>query len=288
MLSKLILPIENSFYFFPDQLGKKPSSDRVIANWPVAGQRFICKVDDFFDEGVAQEAAKNQQQMASVPNPTVEGCDIVRVPLIGDLIGDFVSPRLVSPIVHFDSHYKLINREQIKDCLSGNDSPESVVDLMFSSLEKLALMGNWSKAEVPITAFFLRYKLAQNNPSITNLPWHSDINSLSMTAVISPCKQDTGELSGGELLFAERTKDFTTYLYNSGRHKTVVSETEKQFAYPGNGCLIFENLWSFHKVSDIKMVAGSSCERILFSIFANPSPNQLNTFFERNKALNLV
>lgn len=101
---------------------------------------------------------------------------------------------------------------------------------------------------IPVLSFFMRYQLSDETPSVKNLEWHRDLNSLSMTSVISPYKQEEGEFSGGNLLFAERTKDFAKYTDRSNSkntvlENTVLESTVKEFSYPENGCFIFENLW---------------------------------------------
>ena len=96
---------------------------------------------------------------------------------------------------------------------------------------------------IPVLSFFMRYQLSDETPSVKNLEWHRDLNSLSMTSVISPYKQEEGEFSGGNLLFAERTKDFAKYTDRSNSKNTVLESTVKEFSYPENGCFIFENLW---------------------------------------------
>ena len=108
-----------------------------------------------------------------------------------------------------------------------------------------------------------------------------------MTAVISPYKQDDGEFSGGEISFGQREQDFKTYFGLGVTSRTVLPNTVETFSYPENGCFFFENLWSQHRVNDIQLTAGSSCERMLFSIFASPNPEQLSTFVFNNDCTNL-
>lgn len=280
MLSELIHERTNSEHFFPSQLELAP--DKIVTTWPVFGQRFIANVDNFFDESLLIKVNKDLHKIKCVPNKLAGNKNIVRVPVIGSQLPG----GLLFPIISFDENCQL-EEKSLEKCLDKENTPKSIVDLVESSLKKIAFMGGWSKERIPVTSFFLRYQLNINTPNVTNLDWHRDPNSLSITTVISPRMQDGSEFSGGNLLFAERTKDETLYFIPPSSN-SVLADTVKTFTYLDNSCFIFENLWSQHKVSDIQMVSGDSCERILFSIFTNPNPRQLESFINMNKARNLV
>ena len=247
-------------------------------------QRFISKVDDCFSEEVRENVLRDVKEMKCVPNFLTVNRNIFRVSIIGDSKGLGIE----SSVVVFDSNCKLANKGILREYLEVKETPESVMDFTCDSLEKMASTGNWFSEEIPVTVFFLRYKLDSDIPEVVNLDWHQDVNSLSMTAVISPCKQDKGEFSGGELYFAESKKDLKVDFRIDDTEMTVLPDTIKKFSYPENGCFFFENLWSQHKVNDIQMISGTSCERVLFSVFANPDPAQLGSFLHSNAATNLV
>ena len=282
MLNKVVTESSNALHFFPSTTQEQ---DQSLGEWKTTGRRFICKVKDFFDKGLLQKASEELCEMEFEPNTLVGNRNIFRVPLIGDI----EKYGLISPIVEFDSNCKLQNSEELKKCLEQRKATEAVTELTCSSLEKMAKMGRWSKEKIPVNSFFLRYRLDEENKEVTNLQWHRDLNSLSMTAVISPCKQKEGEYSGGKLLFGERTKDPSAYFSFGGGHiETTLFNTVKELSYPDHGCFFFDNLWSQHKVTDIRLTTGKSCERILFSIFANPNPDQYNSFVDNNSDFNLV
>lgn len=264
----------------------EPDKNRELAKSPklTKGQRFISKVDNFFDNELKLKVFKDVKKLEYFPNFLAGNDNIFRVPILGGSKG----MALESPVVVFDSSCKLENKACLKECIKIEETPESVLDFTFSSLEKMALMGNWSSQEVPVTIFFLRYKMDSDTDKVTNLEWHEDLNCLSMTAVISPYKQDDGEFSGGELSFGKRDQDFKAYSGLGVPSRTVLLDTVKTFSYPENGCFFFENLWSQHRVNDIQLTAGNTCERMLFSIFASPNPEQLSTFLFNNAGTNLV
>lgn len=263
-----------------------PDTNRELAKSPELrnGKRFIYKVDDFFDKELKLRVFKDVKKMEHFPNFLAGNNNIFRVPILGGSRGI----ALESPVVVFDSSCKIENKEILNDFIKIKNTPKSVLDFTFSSLEKMAFMGNWSSQEIPVTSFFLRYTLNSDTDKITNMEWHEDLNCLSMTAVISPYKQDDGEFSGGEISFGQREQDFKTYFGLGVTSRTVLPNTVKTFSYPENGCFFFENLWSQHRVNDIQLTAGSSCERMLFSIFASPNPEQLSTFVFNSDCTNLV
>ena len=293
MNSKIISTATNSFHYFPGYYPSNPQefSSEELGIWPFDGQRFITKIDDCFDKKLLQEVNADIKGMECVPNVIVGNRNIMRVPLLGDLSLTLSGVAIDSPVVSFDENYQIKNKRELKDYFKKRKTPESVSELFEGAVENIANNSGWSRVNMPVHSFFLRYQLNDETPSVKNLEWHRDLNSLSMTSVISPRKQEEGEFSGGNLLFAERTKDFTKYSDRSNSknlENTVLESTVKEFSYPENGCLIFENLWSQHKVSDIEKISGDSCERVLFSIFMNPEPAQLDSLVSNKKADNLA
>ena len=295
MYSKIISTATNSFHYFPDYYPSNPQefSSEELGIWPFDGQRFITKIDDCFDKKLLQEVNADIKGMECVPNVIVGNRNIMRVPILGDLSLTLSGVAIHAPVVSFDENCQIKNKRELKGYFKERKTPESVSELFEGAVENIANNGGWSKENMPVHSFFLRYQLNDETPSVKNLEWHRDLNSLSMTSVISPCKQEEGEFSGGNLLFAERTKDYTRYSdrsksENTVLENTVLESTVKEFSYPENGCFIFENLWSQHKVSDIEKISGDSCERVLFSIFLNPEPAQLDSLVSNKKADNLA
>ena len=289
MISEVVTMATNSYHYFPIPSELQESYLEDFNIWPVSGQRFITKANDCFDKKLLQEVNADIIGMECVPNTLVGNRNIVRVPILGEhLTTKLGDSALHAPVISFDENCQIENKGELKDYFKERKTPESVSELFEGAVENIANNGGWSKVDIPVLSFFMRYLLNDENPIVKNLEWHRDPNSLSMTSVISPCKQEEGEFSGGNLLFAERTKDFTKYTDRSNSQNTVLENTIKEFSYPENGCLMFENLWSHHKVADIEKVSGDSCERVLFSIFANPEPAQFDSLISNNKANNLA
>ncbi|WP_281647424.1 hypothetical protein [Parendozoicomonas sp. Alg238-R29] len=281
MDSVMIQAADNSHHFFPD--GSSEKGDQTCGIWPIKGKRFITKIDDVFDTETLKKVTNDITDMRSAPN-SKRYTNVVRIPLVG-AFSNFPTYNLVTPVTQFGEDGKIANKDNLIEWLKEKKASATVVDFTFSSIEKMASLGGWSNTTVPVAAFFIRYELKTDATQLSNFPWHRDINSLSMTSVITPCHQEHGSFAGGELFFAERTPDYNEYNRHDGGVNTVLSHTIKKFTYPYGGCLFFENLWSQHKVNDIEMVSGHNCERTLFSIFANPNPDQLESFISKNRNL---
>lgn len=275
---------DNSQHFFPDTPAETETP--VTSIWPVKGKRFITKVDNFYDVASLPKVVSDIQHMHSVPN-SKRYTNIVRVPLIGGF-RIFPTYFLYAPIAHFGNHCTINNKDTFEKELRENQASDVVANFTLSSIEKMATLGGWANIEVPVAAFCIRYRLTSETSTLSGFPWHRDVNSFSMTSVITPNDQGDGSFSGGELSFAERTQDYAAYECCDGGENTVLSHTIKTITYPYGGCLFFENLWSQHKVNDMKITSGHQCERVLFSIFANPNPDQLASFTTRNEAKNLA
>ena len=183
---------------------------------------------------------------------------------------------LKAPIVKFDKSCKLADEGEVRTRLAKNNVTESMANFVCSNLEKMATLGDWSGQSVPMSARIVRYTLNSDNAEIVNLPWIPDWAPLSMTSVISPCKQKDGAYSGGDLLFAEKAPEtFFSKLFSTKEH---LPETVKQYPYPENGCLVSENISSIGTASDIKLVSGESCQRIVFDLSAYPNKQQFLSF----------
>lgn len=275
---------------------------------PTFNGRFIARYDDFLDKNLVHKVYKDVKaarrfdafagnrleylahgkEMKYYPNflDSSPHKDRYYVPVLGAFCG----PELRVPAIAFDRSCKLAEEDLVRAYLEEQNVTESVADFTCSNLEKMAQLGNWSDQRVPFHCSILKYTLNSDFPEISHLDWHYDRNSLSMTAVVSPCEQEGGTYSGGELSFAERAQEtFFSGLYSKFfSTKSYIPETVKTYSYPENGCLFFENLWSEHKVNKMSLVAGESCERVLFTLFANPNLEQLMSFLSRNSDKNLV
>lgn len=141
--------------------------------------------------------------MECVPNVIVGNRNIMRVPILGELSLTLSGVAIDSPVVSFDENCQIKNKRELKDYFKKRKTPESVSELFEGAVENIANNSGWSMVNMPVHSFFLRYQLNDETPSVKNLEWHRDLNSLSMTSVISPGKQEEGEFSGGNLLFAE-------------------------------------------------------------------------------------
>lgn len=78
MFSKTVTLATNSYHYFPSTSQEDSSKDLGI--WPVNGQRFITKVNDFFDKRLLQEVNADIKGMECIPNALVGNRNIVRVP----------------------------------------------------------------------------------------------------------------------------------------------------------------------------------------------------------------
>ncbi|WBA82851.1 hypothetical protein [Endozoicomonas sp. GU-1] len=178
-----------------------------------------------------------------------------------------------APIVKFDKSCKLANEVDVRIRLAKNNATESMANFVCSNLKKMATLGNWSGQSVPMSVTIVRYTLNSDNPEIVNIPWNTGWAPLTMSSVISPCKQKEGAYSGGDLLFAETEH---------------IPETVKQYSYPENGCIVTENVFSIGTASDIKLVSGESCQRMVVTFSAYPDKQQFLSFMEKNSGQNLL
>ncbi|WP_448217543.1 hypothetical protein [Endozoicomonas sp. 2B-B] len=291
-----------------DQWRAKIGQETGDTTQPTFSGRFIARYDNFLDKNLMLKVCKDakearsfdafvdnrledlahEKEMKYYPNflDSSPHKDRYNVPVLGA----FCSGEMLAPVIAFDRSCKLADEDQVRAYLEKKNVTESVADLTCSSLEKMAQLGNWSDQRVPFHASILKYTLNSDFPEISHLGWHYDWTSLSMLTVVSPCEQENGTYSGGELSFAERAQEtFFSRLYSKFFYTpSYIPETVKTYSYPESGCFFFENLWSEHKVNKMSLVAGESCERVLFTLFANPNLEQLMSFLSRNSDKNLV
>ncbi|WP_257263056.1 hypothetical protein [Endozoicomonas sp. ONNA2] len=200
---------------------------------------------------------------------------------------------LRAPYVKFDSSCKIANQDEVTDELNRLKATESMSDFICSNMEKMATLGGWSLQEVPMVANITKYTLTSDNPGIVDLPLSSSQAPLTMTTVISPCKQGDSEYSGGDLLFAEKAPQKTWFSYFSSiaAHilgKKHIPETIKQYPYPKNGCIVTDEVYSMAAVGNTQLERGESCVRIVVNVGACPNKKQYLSFLERNSGQNLV
>ncbi|WP_422446503.1 hypothetical protein [Endozoicomonas sp. ALB091] len=236
----------------------------------------------------------------------LKGCEYVD--LLGGRRTTDLGVDLIAPYVTFDKSCKLANEVDVRMRLAKNNATESMANFVCSNLEKMATLGNWSGQSVPMSVRIVRYTLNSDNPEIVNIPWSTGWAPLTMSSVISPCKQKDGAYSGGDLLFAEKAQEtylsnlfpqvssmlFSTFsnffpqlssmLFSTEKH---IPETVKQYPYPENGCIVSENVFSIGTASDIKS-SGKSCQRMVFILSAFPDKQQFLSFMKENSGQNLV
>ncbi|WP_422468405.1 hypothetical protein [Endozoicomonas sp. ALC013] len=237
----------------------------------------------------------------------LKGCEYVD--LLGGRRTTDLGVDLIAPYVKFDRSCKLANEDDVRTWLTDGKATESMAKFICTNLEKMATLGDWSNQEVPMFVNITRYTLNSDNPEIVNLPWSPDWAPLSMTAVISPCKQEGGKYSGGDLLFAEKAQEtylsnlfpqvssmlFSTFsnffpqlssmLFSTEKH---IAETVKQYSYPENGCFITENVFSIGTASGINLDSGEACQRVVITFSAYPDKQQFLSFMEKNSGQNLL
>ncbi|MBO9492843.1 hypothetical protein J7438_01880 [Thalassotalea sp. G20_0] len=280
--------------------------------------RFITRLEGCYEKNLVRQVYQDTKDLRSI-NETHGPNEKIFHPIHGlspnhcqymDLFGGSVNSGRVlkAPIVKFDKSCKLADEGEVRTRLAKNNVTESMANFVCSNLEKMATLGNWSGQSVPMSARIVRYTLNSDNAEIVNLPWSTGWAPLTMASVISPCKQEGGKYSGGDLLFAEKVPEtyfwnyfpqissmlFSTFsnyfpqissmLFSTEKH---IAETVKQYPYPENGCLITENVFSIGTASDIKS-SGKSCQRMVFILSAYPDKHQFLSFMEKNSGQNLV
>jgi hypothetical protein len=180
-----------------------------------------------------------------------------------------------------------------------NKSDSALYSLAKNNINYMAKTVGWQNEDIQMSIIILRYYLNNGRLRIKNLPWHQDPSTTTMTTLLTPPatedSQDIG-FTGGNLNFSTISKEYKqkygspTYYADGTEYN---SNTIQTFAYPENGGFIFDNITSFHKVSDIELhnpanLASINIERRLFSIFAYPKPENVVALADKTANNNIV
>ncbi|WP_257297328.1 hypothetical protein [Endozoicomonas sp. YOMI1] len=264
---------------------------------PTFKGRFIASLPECFNKELLNQVYLESKKPKSINDPnrnffkemcfhpifhngsTFKGCEYVN--LLGGTQPCDSGTELRAPLVKFDRFCKLANKDEVRIRLAKANATEAMAIFTCSILERMATLGGWSDQSVPMTARILRYTLNSGNPKIVGLPWATDPTRLSMTAVISPCEQEDGEYSGGDLLFAEKAPE-------TSPAEKYLPETIKRYPYPKHGCHIVDSVFSMDTAGDMRLVKGEECHRIVVVVSAHPSKEQFISFLGKNSDKNLV
>lgn len=181
----------------------------------------------------------------------------------------------------FDENGKVKSQEFLfKDM---NPGLSGIKPMVVECVERMAKSLQWKSCSVNLFFRCIIYPLSSEQPTIKNMPWHTDQNTLTMTTVIS---SSCSGYTGGDISFA--CLDDHNYHFDGRLHSSVES-TVQTFGYPENGGFIFDNVRSQHKVEDIHLATGSkAAERRLFSVFANPDKEYVSSLAEQFRPENIA
>jgi len=196
--------------------------------------------------------------------------------------------------VTFDERGHLDDWSQLRK-IHLSSSTKSIDALAKEAIEKMSVMVSWKNQTISMNINILLYVLSEQFPNVTNMPWHQDPNTLTMTTVFTPHQQNELGFSGGDLCFAagDRNKTFNYGLRKTGfEYSNHREDTIQSYTYPYNGGFIFDNIGTCHKVSDIhpnnpKSIKSFVAERRLFTIFANPNIEEVEEIALNHSSDNL-
>ncbi len=279
-MHKTISQVTNTKHFLGKEefkvIKEKLSDQAFIQDWKKNGKPFIVRVPNIFEESMVEQSIKLlHADPCEIKNEVIENNGVTRRELIGGLFStEEVGGIHISKIVKFDGRGLPCNKDELEQEFRLKQVTGKLKQLALAGLTKMSRVANWQSCEVPVTCFVLKYPLGVARPKQSGFPWHYDINSLTLTCVLNEPIDERGSFSGGELMFAERKKGHVV-----NPQIGIANETVQEFKYQPYSGLMFENLWSIHKVNDIVFNTESEniegC-RYLFSIFANPTPKQFN------------
>ena len=259
--------------------------------------RLVLKVDNVVSE---QTMAKAKQEILSHP---VNSRDALthrsRIDVLG---GEYIDLKLTDNGVEMETYFNYYELElddsgqiqcdmALQKQFESNNIPPGLRDLAQEGILKMASELGWKNTRIPFMVNILRYDMDKSTPSLTDFPWHRDLNSLSMTVLISPYSDGAAGFRGAELSVGERVSSYEEYSSRSDKKEpTTIAATTKSYEYPYRGGFIFDNLGSEHKVHDMSLLDPEyPYERWLLTVFANPLPTEVERLMDvhkdRNEAL---
>ncbi len=232
--------------------------------WPSNGKSYLVRTQTVFQQKTLDAALKwlpNDKYMAnSIPNTE----DVFYKNCLGlccsfDEVGTLNS----SLDVEFGIDGQIKNMKSLEANFNENNLNVKLQNLTLEGINCFSSSLNWKETKVPMMATILDYRLMTEEACLKDFQWHFDRNSMTMISVLN-----TGSgFSGGDFEFSTQNRPFSTH--SSHINYPVLSNVQK-FSHEPNTAFIFDNVYSVHRVSDI-----IGCgHRYLFSIFANPSPEQ--------------
>lgn len=247
------------------------------------GRTFL-KVENVCSSETLLRANQDIDEMPSKPN-IINGNQIRRVTIIDENKCPWSQRRY--RVVSFGNKCNIKDWSDLENSLCF--ATENVKKLSKEAIETMASTLEWKDTQIDMTVGLLRYQLSPSRPFVTDLPWHQDSNSLTMTTLISPYNQGATGFSGGELSFARWMTELPSlelirlFLADKPEHD---ESTVKTFEYPYNGGFIFDCVESQHKVNDLKLVNPDGLseyhvERRLLSIFSNPDKDYVRSLSQR-------